>query len=154
MALGFVFLWAFLDKAFGLGFSTPSERAWINGGKPTQGYLKGDGVTGPFKDFFQSIASPASDGLFMAAMLGVGLAVILGIGLRVAAVSGSLVMLSLYLMQWPFSSAAGSTNPVVDSHLIYTLGLVVIAAFAAGDTWGLGRRWSALPLVRKQPWLR
>ena len=27
-ATGFIFLWAFLDKTFGLGFSTPVERAW------------------------------------------------------------------------------------------------------------------------------
>lgn len=35
LTTGFIFLWAFLDKLFGLGFSTPSERAWINGGKPS-----------------------------------------------------------------------------------------------------------------------
>ena len=27
LATGFIFLWAFLDKTFGLGFSTPVERA-------------------------------------------------------------------------------------------------------------------------------
>ena len=30
------FLWAFLDKAFGLGYATPSGNAWINGGSPTR----------------------------------------------------------------------------------------------------------------------
>lgn len=39
IALGFIFLWAFLDKVFGLGFSTPSAKAWINGGNPSQGFL-------------------------------------------------------------------------------------------------------------------
>lgn len=34
LVIGWVFLWAFLDKVFGFGFSTPSERAWINGGSP------------------------------------------------------------------------------------------------------------------------
>lgn len=37
--VGFTFFWAFIDKLFGLGFATPSERAWINGGSPTTGYL-------------------------------------------------------------------------------------------------------------------
>ena len=37
--LGFEFLWAFLDKTFGLGYATPSARAWINGGSPTKGFL-------------------------------------------------------------------------------------------------------------------
>ena len=31
---GFYFLWAFLDKTFGLGFATPAAKAWINGGSP------------------------------------------------------------------------------------------------------------------------
>ena len=31
LATGFIFLWAFLDKTFGLGFSTPVERAWLDG---------------------------------------------------------------------------------------------------------------------------
>ena len=44
---GFYFLWAFLDKTFGLGFSTPAERAWINGGSPTRGFLSG--VEGPVR---------------------------------------------------------------------------------------------------------
>ena len=34
IALGWVFLWAFLDKLFGLGFATAAENAWINGGCP------------------------------------------------------------------------------------------------------------------------
>ena len=49
LATGFIFLWAFLDKAFGLGFSTPAERAWINGGAPSQGFLNSDAVVGPLK---------------------------------------------------------------------------------------------------------
>jgi thiosulfate dehydrogenase [quinone] large subunit len=39
VVLGFEFLWAFLDKTFGLGYATPSARAWINGGSPTKGFL-------------------------------------------------------------------------------------------------------------------
>ena len=32
IATGLVFLWAFLDKLLGLGYATPTDRAWINGG--------------------------------------------------------------------------------------------------------------------------
>src|SRR6478672_9186004 len=39
LALGIEFLWAFLDKTFGLGYATPTARAWINGGSPTKGFL-------------------------------------------------------------------------------------------------------------------
>ncbi|GEL48749.1 membrane protein [Cellulomonas hominis] len=152
LATGFIFLWAFLDKTFGLGYATPSERAWINGGTPSQGFLNGDAVVGPFKGFFQGIASPATDVLFMLGMLGVGLAVMLGIGLRVAAWSGSIIMVMMWMAEWPL--VEGSTNPLVDYHIVYALVLVVSAVCLAGDTWGLGRWWRELPLVRQQRWLR
>ncbi len=146
-----VFLWPFADKLFGLGYATPRERAWLAGAAPTQGYLQ-NGVQGPLAGTFTSIAGPATDWLFMLGMLGVGLALLLGIGLRVAAVSGGLLFAMLWLSQWPFTP--GSNNPVVDSHVVVILLVVVLATTLAGDTWGLGRRWAALPLVRKAPWLR
>ena len=153
LATGFIFLWAFLDKTFGLGFSTPAERAWINGGTPSQGFLMSDAVTGPFKGFFAAIASPATDVLFMLGMAGVGLAVMLGIGTRVAAVAGTAMMLLMYVAEWPFIANAASTNPLVDYHIVYALALIVVAATAAGDTWGLGAWWKSLPIVQKHRWL-
>jgi len=153
LGTGFIFLWAFLDKTFGLGFSTPAERAWVNGGAPSQGFLNSDSVVGPLKPFFASIASPATDVLFMLAMLGIGAAVMLGVGLRVSAIAGSFVMVLMYLAEWPFAANAGSTNPLVDYHIIYALALIVVAVFAAGDTWGFGKTWKALPIVQKYTWL-
>ncbi|WP_243696811.1 DoxX family protein [Labedella endophytica] len=153
LATGFIFLWAFLDKTFGLGFSTPVERAWVNGGAPAQGFLMSEGVVGPFKDVFASLATPLTDWLFMAGMLGIGVAVMAGIGLRVSAVVGSLIMVLMYVAEWPFMANAASTNPLVDYHIIYALALIVIAAVSAGDTWGIGAWWKSLPLVRAQRWL-
>jgi thiosulfate dehydrogenase [quinone] large subunit len=153
IATGFVFLWAFLDKTFGLGFSTPAERAWVNGGTPAQGFLTSPAVTGPLAPFFAGLANPLVDVLFMLAMLGIGLAVMLGIGLRVSAVVGSAVMLMMYLAEWPFTAGAASTNPLVDYHVVYALALVAIAFLSAGDTFGLGRAWRRLPIVRDQRWL-
>jgi len=153
LATGFIFLWAFFDKTFGLGYSTPAERAWINGGTPSQGFLNSDAVIGPLKPVFAAIASPASDVLFMIGMLGIGLAVMIGIGLRVSAVLGSIIMVLMYLAEWPFGANAASNNPLVDYHIIYALALIVIAALSAGDTWGAGRAWKRLGIVQKMPWL-
>lgn len=153
LGTGFIFLWAFADKAFGLGFSTPAERAWVAGGTPSQGFLTSDAVTGPLKDVFAAIASPASDVLFMIGMLGIGLAVMLGIGLRVSAVAGSIIMVFMYLAEWPFAALTASNNPLVDYHIIYALALIAIAATSAGDTWGFGAPWRRTALVRRQPWL-
>jgi thiosulfate dehydrogenase [quinone] large subunit len=153
LATGFIFLWAFLDKTFGLGFSTVSANAWIHGGAPSQGFLKSPAVVGPLKGVFAAIASPTTDILFMLAMLAVGAAVMLGVGLRISAVAGSVVLLFMYLAEWPFGANAASTNPLVDYHVIYALALIVIAAVSAGDTWGFGRAWKSLGLVQKNPWL-
>ncbi|GAA2073916.1 DoxX family membrane protein [Microbacterium hatanonis] len=153
VATGFIFLWAFFDKTFGLGFSTPAERAWVAGGTPSQGFLLSDSVVGPLKGLFAAIASPTSDVLFQLSMLGIGTAVILGIGLRVSAVTGTLVMVLMYLAEWPYIANAASTNPLVDYHIIYALALVVLAVLHAGDTWGLGGWWKNLSVVQRMPWL-
>jgi thiosulfate dehydrogenase [quinone] large subunit len=153
LATGFIFLWAFLDKLIGLGYSTPAERAWINGGTPSQGFLNSPAVVGPLKPFFAAIASPLTDVLFMAGMLAIGVAVMLGIGLRISAVAGSLIMVFMYLAEWPLGANASSTNPLVDYHIIYALVLITVAALAAGETWGLGRTWKSLPIVQRFPWL-
>src|SRR5688500_8628872 len=55
IATGFTFLWAFLDKMFGLGWTTTSAKAWVNGGSPTKGFLS-NVEAGPFASFFQSFA--------------------------------------------------------------------------------------------------
>jgi thiosulfate dehydrogenase (quinone) large subunit len=39
IGLGWIFLWAFLDKVFGLGYATTSAKSWLNGGSPTNGFL-------------------------------------------------------------------------------------------------------------------
>jgi thiosulfate dehydrogenase (quinone) large subunit len=150
LTTGFIFLWAFLDKTFGFGYSTASEKAWINGGTPSQGFMKGAAI-GPFKDLFASMASPLTDVLFMLGMLGVGLAVMLGIGTRVAAWAGSAIMIMMWVAEWPLES--GSTNPLIDYHIIYALALIVVALTFSGDTWGLGRWWKSLPVVQKNRWL-
>jgi thiosulfate dehydrogenase (quinone) large subunit len=158
LATGFIFLWAFLDKTFGLHYSTGAavpegkpSLSWIEGGTPSQGFMK-HGATGPFKDLFADMAGPLTDWLFMLGMLGVGVAVMLGIGLRVAAVSGSIIMALMWIAEWPINQ--GSTNPLIDYHVIYALVLIVVALTFAGDTWGLGRWWANLPVVRKHSWLR
>ena len=157
--LGFEFLWAFLDKTFGLGYATPSARAWINGGSPTKGFLSNVAV-GPFESTFHAWAGAAwADWTFMVGLLGIGLALIFGIGLRVAAVSGTLMMLVMWAAEWPlakFTSAGEpsmSTNPIVDYHIIYALALIALALTYAGHTWGLGRLWARLPLVHRCRWL-
>jgi len=160
IAMGLVFFWAFVDKTFGWGYATPSANAWINGGSPTQGFL-GHLDHGPFASMFQSWAGDAwADWLFMLGLLGIGLALVFGIGLRIAAIAGSLLMLMMWVAEWPldrFTDAGEptmSTNPIIDYHIVYALVLIVLAVTAAGNTWGFGRKWATLPYIRDHRWLR
>lgn len=159
LALGFEFLWAFLDKTFGLGYSTATKDAWIRGGSPTKGFLSGANV-GPFQGIFRSLAGvPGIDWLFMLGLLGVGVAFILGVAIRPAALSGALMLLLMWAAVWvPATTAAGqpsgSTNPIVDEHIVGIFGFIVVAALA---TWGagyLGRKWASVPIVAAHSWLR
>lgn len=151
IGLGWVFLWAFLDKAFGLGFQTPAESAWINGGSPTTGYLAGQiEASGPAADALAAMSGQAwVDWLFMVGMGGVGIALVLGIGLRIAALGAICVMGPLWLSQLPLA-----TNPFMDQHLMYVLVAIALAASNAGDTLGLGGAWSRTRLVKAIPVLR
>ena len=147
IVLGFVFLWAFLDKLFGLGFATASAKAWINGGSPTTGFLKG--VEGPFAEFFNSLAGqPFADWLFMAGLLGIGVGLIFGIGVRISVVAGSVMLLMMWMASLPIK-----TNPFVDDHIVYILVLAVIGAGVSRQKWSLTDWWQLVPLVKKNRWL-
>src|SRR5690606_10480708 len=149
LAIGWIFLWAFLDKLFGLGFATPAEGAWISGGSPTEGDLT-DATSGPPAGFYASVAGAAwADVLVMAGLVGIGLALLLGIGVRIAAATGALLLVLMWTAVLP-----PENNPFMDDHLVQALVLVGLALVNAGDTWGLGRRWSSLGLVRRFPVLR
>ncbi|MFC5926661.1 hypothetical protein [Micromonospora vulcania] len=149
LALGWIFLWAFIDKLFGLGRATEAKNAWIDGGSPTKGFLT-FGVAGPFKDVYTGIAGAAwADWLFMAGLAGIGVALLLGIGLRVAAAAGGVLLVLMWTAVLP-----PETNPFMDDHLVYAAVLVVLALVNAGDTGGLGRFWARLPIVQRMPWLR
>ncbi|CAM5631695.1 DoxX family membrane protein [Streptomyces sp. NPDC091290] len=157
---GFVFLWAFLDKTFGLGYATPSGRGWIDGGSPTRGFL-GSVAVGPLESVFHSWAGDAwADWLFMLGLLGVGAALVLGVGVRLAAVAGTVMMALMWMAEWPPArhlsdgSPSMSTNPFADYHVVYAVVLIALAAAGSGAVWGLGEAWARLPFVDRHPWLR
>lgn len=172
LALGWTFLWAFLDKAFALGFSTGrvvneetgastidfvGDAAWINGGSPTAGVL-GFAMKGPFTDFYQTITGfqmtemgPTSaawvDWVYMASMLAIGLGLILGIGVKLASIGGIVWMAIFYTATaiWP------EHNPFMDDHVVEALVLGALIFANAGIYLGFGKRWQRTELVRKHP---
>ncbi len=148
IALGFVFLWAFVDKMFGLGFATAAEKAWVNGGSPTAGFLKmGVNPDSPFAAFFNGLAGQAwVDWLFMLGLLGIGLALVCGIGLRIAAATGTLLLLMMWAAEIPLEN-----NPVIDDHIVYALMLWVFA-FGRRE-WSFTEWWLSKKAVKNNSWL-
>jgi thiosulfate dehydrogenase [quinone] large subunit len=161
IAMGATFLWAFLDKAFALGFTTGRNPetgaidffgadAWINGGSPTDGVLL-YAVKGPFKGLYGALAGQVwVEWVYMLSMLLIGVALIAGIGTRLAAIGGIAWMAIFYTATaiWP------EHNPFLDDHVVYALLLGVLAVVGAGRYLGLGRRWERTALVERLPILK
>lgn len=122
LVMGFIFLWAFFDKVFGLGFATTPEKAWIQGGSPTFGFLS-FGVKGPFAEIFHSLAGVAVvDWLFMMGLLFVGTTLILNKYVKWGCIVGGLMMILMYL-----ALLLPENNPIFDEHIVYILVLTLIA---------------------------
>ncbi|MHB8187549.1 MAG: hypothetical protein ACYDDU_16040 [Dermatophilaceae bacterium] len=160
LSLGWVFLWAFLDKAFALGFNTGrnpktgvvtrfGDAAWIHGGSPTLGFLK-FGSEGPLSSFYQGFAGAAwANWLFMIGLLGIGLALMLGVAMRIATVSGVVMLVMMWSAVLPTSN-----NPFMDDHILYALTLVLLTLAGAGATLGLGQAWNRLGIVQRHSFLK
>ena len=149
LSLGWVFLWAFLDKTFGLGHETASKDSWLNGGSPTKGFL-GFAAAGPFKGMYNDLAGQTwVDWLFMLGLLGIGVALLAGVFMNVAAWAGTVLLVLMWTAVLP-----PDNNPFMDDHLVYALVLLTLAALGAGRWLGLGAWWERQDVVQKHPVLR
>jgi thiosulfate dehydrogenase [quinone] large subunit len=145
LLLGWSFLWAFLDKFFGLGFATcraedsssidfVCDAAMIKGGSPTYGFLAFATEASHTGFLFDWMAPSAPDSInladigFMAALLLGGVALMLGIGTRIAAIGSAILMAFMFLASevWP------ENNPINSSHIIEMVAFLGIATVGPG----------------------
>ena len=116
LSMGWLFLWAFFDKLFGLGFSTKPNLSWVNGVSPTYYFLDKVSV-GLFSPIFHQIAGLAIiDWLFMLGLLGIGASLLIGIYIKVASILGAVMVFFMWLALFP-----PAQNPFLDEHLVYIL---------------------------------
>lgn len=172
ISIGFVFLWAFLDKLLALGYATGrdpetgkvdyfGDAAWINGNHVTEGYLKsaagefGGEPVGVYGEMFTGWGDFAIGGfrpldwIFMIALLGVGLALILGIGTKVGALSATGLLLFMYIAHFD-----NSNNPFLDDHIVYSLAAIgIVWVELERQDIGLGKWWRSTSAVQKNRWL-
>lgn len=155
IVFGYIFLWAFLDKVFGLGVATCHGKdlgcaaAWINGGSPTTGFL-GHAATGPFASFYNNLAGHMwVDWLFMLGLLVVGLGLLFGLWTRLASVIGIIMLLLMWsALLWPANS------PGVDEHIIYAIALFGVALTAESQPWSLNKWWGKTRVAKALPLLK
>jgi len=122
LVMGLIFLWAFVDKLFGLGFATKSENSWLNGGSPTSGYLT-NAVHGPLAEFFKSLAGiVVVDWLFMVGLLFVGITLLVNRFVIWGAIAGSAMLFLMWISAFP-----PANNPILDDHVVYILVLAALA---------------------------
>jgi thiosulfate dehydrogenase (quinone) large subunit len=140
LTLGLIFLWAFLDKTFGLEYSTKPGNSWLDGGHPTQGYLGSS--YGPLEGLFHAMAGNAVvDVLFMFGLLAVGLSLTLGFATRLGGWAGFAMVLLMYASHPIPWAPANGTHPFIDDHVTEAAAMALIALTNSGDWLGIGRWW-------------
>ena len=148
--MGLIFLWAFIDKLFGLGFATTSEKSWLSGASPTASFLQ-FGVHGPFANFYHGLAgSGLVDWLFMLGLLFIGLTLTLGIVVRLGTLTGAALLFLMY-------TAVGiqpANHPFIDEHFIEIIVMLLLMFSESGKHLGLGNAWAKTALVEKYPVLQ
>ncbi|MCW1930410.1 MAG: hypothetical protein KIH62_003770 [Candidatus Kerfeldbacteria bacterium] len=150
IAMGWLFLWAFIDKLWGLGYATAAAKSWINGGSPTYGFLK-MGAKGVFAPLFQALAGKAIiDWLFMLALLGIGVALLLGVAIRFASICGVVLVVMMWMVVLP-----PANNPIIDDHIIYALVFLLMAYqplfFSRLSFYS---QWLPSRFVQRMPWMK
>jgi thiosulfate dehydrogenase [quinone] large subunit len=146
VTLGLTFLWAFLDKLFGLRYSTMPANSWLKGGHPTKGYLSS--AWGPLAGMFHKMAGNGLvDALFMIGLLCVGVTMLFGIATRLGAWGGFAMVLLMYashpIVLGHWYKQPDTSHPFLDDHILEAAAFLWLAFVAAGDVCGMGKWWRA-----------
>jgi thiosulfate dehydrogenase [quinone] large subunit len=163
IALGLVYLWAFVSQAFGITYTNQaqpppdapagtkatyewtfgydSSKGWITSGfdySPTEAYVQNN-LHGPLAFIPQNLPTGVDDFMWMVALAGLGIALTFGIFANVAGWGGFLMNILLWLSTFP-----PSTNPLIDAeHVTFALAILLFMWLQASNYWGVGRWWRA-----------
>jgi thiosulfate dehydrogenase [quinone] large subunit len=163
IALGLVYLWAFISQAFGITYTnkaTPppdapadapvtyewtfgydSSKGWISSGfehSPTESYIDNN-THGPLAFIPQKLPTGLVDFAWIFAIAGLGIALTFGVFSNIAGWGGFLLNIMIWLATFP-----PSTNPLIDGeHVTFALAILLMMWIQASNYWGLGRWWRA-----------
>ncbi len=142
---GWMFLWAFFDKMFGLGFETPAGSGFIDGGSPSSfAVYVTDGL---FKDFYLSIAGNGFiDILMMLGIIALGVSLTFGIASKLGTIGSVAFFLIMFSMHIP-----PTDNPLVDYHILYAFAIVAVYYLGGFRKLSLHDKWKSLKIVKRFP---
>jgi len=139
---GIMFLWAFLDKMFGLGMETPLNQGLIQGYSPSA-YLMymSDNTFYPLFSIFAG--NIVTDAVLMVGLLLMGTALILGIASKITTVATISFLFLMMLVVFP------PTDNIVDYHLIYIVMMFAVYLGHGFSRIGFEGRWLESKLVKR-----
>ena len=148
IAIGWMMLWPFFDKLFGLGFETPAGQGWIDGTSPSSFVVyMTDGL---FKGLFESLAGNIFiDCLMMAGLLIIGITVTLGFASKLTSIAMTGFLIMMYLICVP-----PTDNPLIDYHITWILAIWVIYFLGGYDRLSIKEKWNSLSIVQRFPILQ
>ncbi len=143
--VGWIMLWPFLDKLFGLGFATPSGGGMIDGVSPSSYVIYvTDGI---FKDFYTSLAgNQIVDIIMMFGLLVLGVTLILGIASKLTTIGMTAFLLIMYSLHIP-----PTDNPIIDHRVIFIIGLIAVYFLGGYEKLSVYDKWKELSIVKRFP---
>jgi thiosulfate dehydrogenase (quinone) large subunit len=153
IAMGWVFLFAGIEKFFALGGKPFSAAGFLQfataGSWPGVELAQGQYIN-PTHPFWASLGTNAGligviNVLVVFGELAIGTALILGLFTRFAAAMGTLMLSFFFLASWDFA------NGIVNSDAIYAILTASLGIMAAGRVFGLDAILEKTEIVKKAP---
>ena len=143
--LGWIMLWPFFDKMFGLGFATPAGQGFVQGGSPSSFVVwVTDGI---FEGHYTAIAGNlAVDIVLLLALLVLGITLTLGFASKLTTFGMVAFLLVMYTLVVP-----PADNPIIDDHILLAVGTLAVYFLGGFDKLSVNGWWKELPLVKRFP---
>ncbi len=141
IVMGWMYLYAGVTHALDSKFSAA-------------GYIKGaTSFVGLYQWLMSPQILPVVDFMVKWGLILLGASLLLGLFVRISSYLGMVLMFLFYLPILNFPMV-GAHSYLVDEHIIYMAGLLVLASFKAGHVWGLEKWCINLPICSRYPKLR
>jgi len=145
IGMGWMLIWSFIDKIFGLGFQTPSGGGWIDGVSPSS-YVAWI-AKGPLADFYVSIGGNVFvDVLMMAALLCIGMTLIFGFASKICTVANIAFLLVMFSIELP-----PSDNPILNYKILLAIASPAIYYLGGFEKLSIYSWYKELAIVKRFP---